>query len=58
MLINMANDNDTFGEVYENTEATTASVPTANLLGIDELLESVRSSCFHLSLPSFFALMY
>ncbi|KAB8085823.1 hypothetical protein EE612_008811 [Oryza sativa] len=41
VLINMANDNDTFGEVYENTEATTASVPTANLLGIDELLESV-----------------
>uniref|UniRef100_A0A0E0JVF1 Uncharacterized protein n=1 Tax=Oryza punctata TaxID=4537 RepID=A0A0E0JVF1_ORYPU len=40
-VINMANDNDTFGEVYENTEATKASVPTANLLGIDELLETV-----------------
>uniref|UniRef100_A0A0D9VC54 Uncharacterized protein n=1 Tax=Leersia perrieri TaxID=77586 RepID=A0A0D9VC54_9ORYZ len=40
-LINMANDNDTFGEVYESTSATTASAPTANLLGIDELLETV-----------------
>ncbi|XP_006648302.1 protein SEMI-ROLLED LEAF 2-like [Oryza brachyantha] len=41
VLINMANDNDSFGEVYESTTPTTASVPTGNLLGIDELLETV-----------------
>lgn len=57
-LINMAaNDNDAFGEVCETTPATTdMSVPTTNLLGIDELLETVRSSCSQNPSSPFFSL--
>ncbi|CAM0909721.1 unnamed protein product [Alopecurus aequalis] len=42
MLIDLANDHDIFGEASESTSAS-ASVPAADLMSIDQLLETVSA---------------
>ncbi|CAN6176891.1 unnamed protein product [Urochloa humidicola] len=41
MLIDLGNDHDAFGEASESTEACASSVPSSDLLSIDQLLETV-----------------
>ena len=41
MLIDLGNENDIFGEASGSTATSATSVPTADLMSIDQLLETV-----------------
>ena len=41
MLIALVSDSDIFGEASESTSTSATSVPTADLMSIDQLLETV-----------------
>jgi hypothetical protein len=51
MLIDLGNDHDIFGEASESTSAS-ASVPAADLMSIDQLLETVCPCCKEPIIPS------
>lgn len=47
MLIDLGNDNDIFGEASESTATSATSVPTGDLMSIDQLLETVGADPTH-----------
>ena len=57
MLIDLGNDHDIFGEASESTSAS-ASVPAADLMSIDQLLETVCSCYGKTMIPSIIFFYY
>ncbi|KAF7103309.1 hypothetical protein CFC21_104308 [Triticum aestivum] len=53
MLIDLGNENDIFGEASGSTATSATSVPTADLMSIDQLLETVGADPAHHTEKSF-----